>query len=139
MRSLSFGALGVLSPALQTSLQQALYNVEALHAQVIFDLRTLSDQGVDTSDFAAEADAISEAIGLTQADMMTADDGDETALRTTITTLDDQARDLLSRTGSQRQGVVEQQQFKGLWWAFGAVAVAGGLAWFVWDQRKRRR
>ena len=139
MRSPSFGALGVLSPLVQTRLQQALYNVEALHAQVLFDLRTLSDQGVDTGDFAAEADAISELIGTTQADMVTANDSDEAALQETITTLDAQARDLLSRTGAQRQGVVERQQLKGLGWGFGVVVAAGVLAWFVWDQRKRRR
>ena len=133
------GSLGVLSPAVQTSLQAQLSNIEALHAQAIFDLRTLGDQGEDVSAMASEAEALSISIAQVQAEIMTADDAQESALRQTLATLEGQAQDLISRTGGQRQGVVERAQFTGLWWGLGVVAAVGLAAWFVWDQRKRRR
>lgn len=139
MRSISFGALGTLSPQVQTGLEAALSNVEALHAQVLFDLRTLADQGESTIDYKAEADAIAQAITETRADMVTASDEDQAVLSDQIATLRAQAEDLLSRTGSARGGIVERQQLKGLWWGLGVVAVGGAITWFVWDQRKRRR
>lgn len=135
----TFGALRALSPDVQTGLQAALSNVEALHAQVLFDLRTLTDQGRDVSAFAAEAEGVSAAIGGVQADLLTSNDTDESALQARIATIDEQARALLARTGAARQGVVEGQQFTGLWWGLGVVAIGAGVALFVWDQRKRRR
>ncbi len=133
------GALGVLSPQVQTGLRDHLQVVEDLHAQVLFDLRTIADQGQDPSDFAAEAQEISAAIGEVQADMTTADDTDSAALHARVNILEQQARDLITRTSRARQGAVEGQQVTGLLWGLGVAAGVAALAWFVWDRRKRRR
>lgn len=136
-----FGAMsfGALPPNVETGLHNALEAVNDLHAQIYFDMRTLSDQGHDVSEYQATADAIATEINLAQTEIGQIDETQAAAMSARIADLDQRTRSVLAQTGAARQRAPEMQQWTGFGWGVGAVALAGALAWFIWDQSKTRR
>ncbi len=135
------GRLGALNPSAQQELTAGVLELEDLHNQVIFDLRSLADQGYAVAAYKDEADAVAQEISLLKADLITvADDGASLgAWRQREEAANKKLRDILKRTGGDRQTAPELAQLRGFGWALGVLAVATGLGIYVYTHRARAR
>lgn len=136
-----FGALstGALAPEVETELQATLVAIDDLHNQLWADISTVSDQGIDTAEFQATAQAIATEQSVLWAEVAQADPSQAPELRQRIEALHAHAQQVQAQLAQLRRGAPERQQITGLVWGLGALAAAGAVAWFVWDQRKKRR
>ncbi len=136
---LSALSTGALAPEVETGLQASLVAVDDLHDLIFNDIRTLADQGVDTSEYVAAADAIATEKSLLWTEIAQIDTAQVPALEQRISDLRAYGDRVQSQIAIARRGAPEQQQLTGLAWGLGALAAAGAVAWFVWDQRRKRR
>jgi hypothetical protein len=112
-----------------------------LHIQAISDLSILADQGLDVAAYKAELDALAQQISLLKADTITlkGDAPGLTAWRQRHEALEKALRNVLKRTGSDRQGAPELAMLRGFGWAVVAVAAVAALGTVVYLNRRKMR
>lgn len=138
--SLRVNRLGALSPDSQTRLEDELGNAEGYHVQILNDLRVLGDSGKDVTAYKAELDSLGDRIVTLHTKIQTAsNDSMVPQFQDEAASINKQLADLLTRTSVARQGVAEQSQLQGFYWALGVLAVAGATGFFVWRGSRRRR
>lgn len=138
-RGLAISYLGTVGPEVHDRLIDRYGVLEGLHAQVLFDLTTLIDQGVDVAQWKSELDGLGLELAALRSLVDTVSESDLSAWHNEADALERGYESLLARTGRARQRAPELLQFSGLAWGIGALVVAGALAAFVWRGRRKRR
>lgn len=137
--SLRVNRIGALSPDAQSRLEDELGKAEGYHVQILNDLRVLGDSGKDTTSYQAELNALGDRIVNLHAKVQTAsNDSMVPQFQDEVDSINKSLDDLLKRTSIARQGVAEQSQLQGFYWALGVLAVAGATGYFVWRGSRRR-
>lgn len=138
---MDLNALGVVGPAVQTSLNAKIAALEDLHIQGVLDLSILADQGVAVEAYKAALDGLAQRISLLKADIMTMDDSPKllSEWQERADALNKDLRAVLAKTGGARQGAPELAALRGLGWAVGVGAVAVLAGVFVWRNRAKAR
>lgn len=131
--------LGILMPDQQRQAEDDLEILNVLQEQAREDIITLSQHGESVAAEKAEYDALWERASRLAADLVSLEVEGLYAWRQEAAALEEALRSLVARTVARRRGAPEARALEGLAWGVGALAVAGGLAYLVWQRKGRRR
>jgi hypothetical protein len=131
--------LGSLLPDQEVPLTNMLAQIDALQQEALGDIRTVSDEGGNTSGFKTEWDTLMAQSSQLAAELTTLDDDHIADWKGRANAVVDGLMSLLGRLGTTKQHGFTFAGRQGLGWGLGVSAAVAALSYFVWRNKKRGR